>query len=185
MPKVVDHEKYKQYVLEHCVDIFYKKGYKNITLKDIAKHLGVSVGSLYYYFPSKKHLFLDMNRNLQKKAKEEFHEILKDVKTPYKKIEKFLLTLLRNPTIVQKHAILLFDLVREDSSQQVKKEVFHFIREFAINLQEELKVSFQDAQMILVFIAGLMKGNFMLKNKKFFEPSVNNFLYLIKKKIDK
>jgi AcrR family transcriptional regulator len=54
MPKIVDHDKYRQYVLENCVDIFFQRGYRNVTLKDIAKHLNVSVGSLYYYFPSKK-----------------------------------------------------------------------------------------------------------------------------------
>jgi AcrR family transcriptional regulator len=180
MPKIVDHDKYRQYVLENCVDIFFKRGYRNVTLKDIAKHLNVSVGSLYYYFPSKKHLFIEMYKMLQKKAKEEFHEILKDCKTPYEKIEKFVNTILENPTTVQKQSILIFDLVREESPEIVRKSTFQFIRQFALILQEELDISFEQSQMILVFVAGLIQGNFIL-NKKFFRPSVKEFLELLKK----
>ncbi|GIX41534.1 MAG: TetR family transcriptional regulator [Leptospiraceae bacterium] len=183
MPKVVDHDKYRQYVLEKCVDIFYQKGYRNVTLKDIAKHLNVSVGSLYYYFPSKKHLFQEMYKMLQQKSKEEFHEILKDCKTPYEKVEKFIKSILENPTIVQKQSILIFDLVREDSPKTVKKISFQFIRQFALILQDELQISFEQSQMILVFAAGLIQGNFILKNKKFFQPPVNEFLKLMKKEL--
>lgn len=179
MPKIVDHEKYKTYVLEKCVDIFYEQGYRNVTLRDIAKHLKVSVGSLYYYFPSKKELFLEMYKMLQENSKKEFHQILKESKTPYEKVEKFLNTILENPTIVQKQTILLFDLAREDNPQNVKKIAFYFIRQFALTLQEELNISFEESQMILVFIAGLMQGNFIINNKKFFKPPVLEFLKIL------
>jgi hypothetical protein len=121
-----------------------------------------------------------MYKMLQKKAKEEFHEILKDCKTPYEKIEKFVNTILENPTTVQKQSILIFDLVREESPEIVRKSTFQFIRQFALILQEELDISFEQSQMILVFVAGLIQGNFIL-NKKFFRPPVKEFLELLKK----
>jgi AcrR family transcriptional regulator len=183
MPKIVDHNKYRKYVLERCVDIFYQRGYRNVTLKDIAKHLNVSVGSMYYYFPSKKHLFQEMYKMLQEKAQEEFHQILKDCKTPYEKVEKFITTILENPTMVQKQSILIFDLVREDSPVTVKRISFEFIRQFALILQKELQISFEQSQMILVFAAGLIQGNFILKNKKFFQPPVREFLKQMKKEL--
>ncbi|MFN3604063.1 MAG: TetR/AcrR family transcriptional regulator [Leptonema sp. (in: bacteria)] len=184
MPKIVDHEEYKKQVLEKCIDIFYKQGYRNVSLRDIAKHLKVSVGSLYYYFPSKKELFLEMYKMLQEKSKKEFHEILKDCKNSYQKVEKFLLTLLDNPTIVQKQTILLFDLIREDDPENVKKIAFYFIRQFALSIQEELDISFEESQMILVFIAGLVQGNFIINNKKFFKPPVSEFLKVFKNELN-
>ncbi len=185
MPKIVDHNKYRQYVIEKCIDIFYEKGYRNVTLKDISRHLNVSVGSMYYYFPSKKHLFQEMYKILQQKAQEEFHYLLKDCKTPYEKVEKFVITVLENPTIVQKQSILIFDLVREDSPELVKKISFQFIRKFALILQEELLINFDQAQMILVFVAGLIQGNFILKNKKFLKPPVQEFFKVMKKELKK
>lgn len=185
MPKIVNRDEYKKTILESFIDIFYKQGYRNVTLRDIAKHLKVSVGSLYYYFPSKKELFLEMYKMLQENSKNEFHQILKNCTTPYEKVEKFLNTLLENPTIVQKQTILLFDLVREENPISVKKIAFYFIRRFALALQEELDISFEEAQMVLVFIAGLVEGNFIINNKKFFKPPVNEFLKILKQKLQK
>ncbi len=185
MPKLVNRDKYKKVILESCVDIFYKQGYRNVTLRDIAKHLKVSVGSLYYYFPSKKDLFLEMYKMLQENSKNEFHQILKDCNTPYEKVEKFLNTLLENPTIVQKQTILLFDLVREENPLSVKKIAFYFIQKFAFALQEELEISFEEAQMVLVFITGLVEGNFILDNKKFLKPPIKEFLKILRHKLTK
>lgn len=37
--------------------VFYESGYKEAKIKEIAKRATVSVGTVYLYFPSKKHLF--------------------------------------------------------------------------------------------------------------------------------
>lgn len=57
MPKLVDHEKYRQDLLERSFDCFAEHGYAAVTMRDLAKHLGVSTGTLYHYFRSKEELF--------------------------------------------------------------------------------------------------------------------------------
>ncbi|BAZ04030.1 TetR/AcrR family transcriptional regulator [Calothrix sp. NIES-3974] len=57
MPKIVDKELYRQELLEKCFDLFAQKGYGSITMRQIAKGLNVSTGTLYHYFPSKQALF--------------------------------------------------------------------------------------------------------------------------------
>lgn len=57
MPKIVDRELYRQELLEKCFDLFAQKGYGSITMRQIAKGLNVSTGTLYHYFPSKQALF--------------------------------------------------------------------------------------------------------------------------------
>jgi len=57
MPKVVDHEQYRKELLLKCFDVFAEKGYASITTREIAKVLGVSTGTLYYYFPRKEDIF--------------------------------------------------------------------------------------------------------------------------------
>ncbi|GAB1539025.1 TetR/AcrR family transcriptional regulator [Scytonema sp. NUACC21] len=57
MPKLVDHDLYRKELLSKCFDLFAEKGYSAITMRQIAEGLGVSTGTLYHYFPSKKALF--------------------------------------------------------------------------------------------------------------------------------
>ncbi len=57
MPKIVDHEKYRNELLSGSFACFADKGYSQLTMRDLAKHLGVSTGTLYHYFPSKEMIF--------------------------------------------------------------------------------------------------------------------------------
>ncbi len=74
MPKVVPEykEEAKTRIIEAATKIFAEKGYHEATMDDVAKHLGVSKGAIYLYFPSKEHLFEAMSRN----APPAFKEIL-------------------------------------------------------------------------------------------------------------
>ncbi|PJZ31700.1 hypothetical protein CH370_02740 [Leptospira kmetyi] len=62
LPKVVDHELYRISILKRCLDLFAKKGYATVTMREISKELRVSTGSLYHYFPTKEVLFEEMAR---------------------------------------------------------------------------------------------------------------------------
>jgi AcrR family transcriptional regulator len=58
MPKVVSEYKdlAKKRIIDSAYKIFYKKGYHNSTMNDVAQEIGVSKGSLYSYFKSKEEL---------------------------------------------------------------------------------------------------------------------------------
>jgi AcrR family transcriptional regulator len=60
VPKIVDHEKYKKELLTSAFECFAEKGYGQITMRDLAKSLGVSTGTLYHYFPSKQAIFEEL-----------------------------------------------------------------------------------------------------------------------------
>ncbi|MBM9576980.1 TetR/AcrR family transcriptional regulator [Leptospira sp. 201903070] len=62
MPKVVDHEVYRIYILTRCLSLFAKKGYALVTMREISRELRVSTGSLYHYFSTKEVLFEEMAR---------------------------------------------------------------------------------------------------------------------------
>lgn len=67
MPKIVDHDLYRQELLSKCFDLFAEKGYGSITMRQISQGLGVSTGTLYHYFPSKKELFLQLIQEVVEK----------------------------------------------------------------------------------------------------------------------
>jgi AcrR family transcriptional regulator len=57
MPKIVDHDQYRRELLAQCLELFTRKGYANVTIREIANELGVSTGTLYHYFPTKQAIF--------------------------------------------------------------------------------------------------------------------------------
>jgi AcrR family transcriptional regulator len=59
MPKVVPEykEEARSRILEAANQVFNEKGYRQATMDDVAKKLGVSKGALYLYFASKEELF--------------------------------------------------------------------------------------------------------------------------------
>jgi AcrR family transcriptional regulator len=53
MPKIVDHDQQRRELLLRSFDLFRRRGYDNVTLREIAREIGASTGTLYHYFPSK------------------------------------------------------------------------------------------------------------------------------------
>lgn len=56
-PKYVDHDQYRRKLLHQCFDLVAQQGYGVITMRQLANHLGVSMGTLYHYFKDKQALF--------------------------------------------------------------------------------------------------------------------------------
>ena len=50
-------------ILQAALDLFQQRGYEATTMRAIADHAGVSLGSSYHYFPSKEHLVLEFYRH--------------------------------------------------------------------------------------------------------------------------
>ncbi len=64
MPRIVDHEQRREEILEQCSSLFASQGYAALSMRGIARSLGVSTGTLYYYFASKEAIFEAMFRRL-------------------------------------------------------------------------------------------------------------------------
>ncbi len=58
MPKVIPQykEEAKEKIIQSAIAVFSEKGYRQTTMEDIAKKVGVSRGALYLYFKSKDDL---------------------------------------------------------------------------------------------------------------------------------
>jgi AcrR family transcriptional regulator len=53
MPKVVDHAAQRERLLDGSFELFATRGYAGVTMRQLARSLGVSTGTLYHYFPDK------------------------------------------------------------------------------------------------------------------------------------
>jgi AcrR family transcriptional regulator len=53
MPKIVDHDQQRRMLLKRCFTLFRERGYQSVTMREIAREIGASTGTLYHYFPNK------------------------------------------------------------------------------------------------------------------------------------
>ncbi len=57
MPKIVNHKEMREGILMVCFELFAKRGYEAVGVKEIAKAANVSTGTLYHYFKNKQAIF--------------------------------------------------------------------------------------------------------------------------------
>ena len=53
MPRIVDHDARRAELLDGAFELFADRGWEALTMRGIARELGVSTGTLYHYFDSK------------------------------------------------------------------------------------------------------------------------------------
>ena len=69
-------EKTKQDIREKAYQLFAKKGYKDVTMKDICELTGLSRGGLYRHYESTEQIFLEIvNASSNKQKNEIFTKI--------------------------------------------------------------------------------------------------------------
>ena len=74
MPKIVDHDAYRVELMEGAALLFSERGYASVTMRQVAKGLSVSTGTLYHYFPSKPALFEATVRHVIEKDAQQVRE---------------------------------------------------------------------------------------------------------------
>jgi AcrR family transcriptional regulator len=68
-------ESKKEQIMKTALKLFAKKGFFNTTISDIAKEMGMSVGNMYNYFPSKESLAKELLIYTSQKFGEEIRKI--------------------------------------------------------------------------------------------------------------
>lgn len=67
-------ERTKQLICMEAFKLFSKKGYKDVTMKDICEKTGLSRGGLYRHYQSTEQIFLEIIHNLMGNQQNEFTE---------------------------------------------------------------------------------------------------------------
>ncbi len=76
MPKIVDHEQYREELIWACYGVFADQGFARCTMKELAKAAGVTPGTLYHYFQDKLQLFQCVVRTIAETDLEEWGRVI-------------------------------------------------------------------------------------------------------------
>ena len=79
MPKIFSDAK-KQFlyksIKQNCVDLMCKKGYKQLSIRELAKITGISTGTFYNFYDSKEALILSIMEDAQRDLENRFWKLL-------------------------------------------------------------------------------------------------------------
>jgi len=84
----VSKEAKKEQIMKTALELFAKKGFYTTTIADIAREMGMSVGNMYNYFPSKESLAKELLIYTSKKFGDEIKKINEMDITSKEKIRK-------------------------------------------------------------------------------------------------
>lgn len=158
MPKVVDRELYRKQLLEGCFKLFAERGYGRITMRQIAKGLGVSTGTLYHYFPSKESIFMQLVKELFQQDLSSFLAQPLQERTLEARLQCVMDYVLQNMPYFQKQTLLWVDFCQQ--AEISSEERARFLRQFWDRARESLTDYLQltDPAMVdflMVFLDGI------------------------------
>lgn len=110
----------RHYIFESAAEIFTKKGYHKATVEEIAAAIGVSKGTIYYYFKNKEELYLAIIREGIDLFHEQLAKAAQSPGSPQNKIRE----LIRGHFIFcEKEKDLVFLFLKELGSTDFSREI--------------------------------------------------------------
>lgn len=126
MPKKVDHDSYRQELISAYFDLFAKRGYLDVPMREIASTLGVSTGTLYHYFPNKKSLLEQLFHMASRRDASAVLSRIPENGSLADRLKVFCDYVMENETYFQDIVLLTIDYYRY---QDDTKELFEFLNE--------------------------------------------------------
>ena len=122
MPKVVDHDAYRLYLLEEVTPLFLRFGFEGLTTRQLAAHLGISTGKLYHYFAGKEVLFEAACRYWMERDMGFVRTILEKLPGPAERIRRIphLLQEHRSKFDSQNQLLLQFSQIQQQKGQNIR-----------------------------------------------------------------
>ncbi|GEN34505.1 MULTISPECIES: TetR/AcrR family transcriptional regulator [Aneurinibacillus] len=121
--KAVDQELTRERILDAARELFVTYGYRNVSMRQIARELGYSHGSIYYHFENKAELFYAL-------VSEGFallNKVLDDImaqeeKTPGEKLEDILVGYIEFGLTHQSHYEVMFLIKDQEVKSYLQQE---------------------------------------------------------------
>ena len=103
----------RERILLAAGQLFSKRGYAGVAIREIADSAGILGGSLYYYFPSKRDLFIEVHRRALTRAVAGIEDAIANKSDPW---ERFEAAMLAHMTIYLDPASLTQPLMGDSSA---------------------------------------------------------------------
>ncbi|MBQ48669.1 MAG: hypothetical protein CMP10_14805 [Zetaproteobacteria bacterium] len=162
MPKMVDHGAMRQKIIEGSLDLFAASGFTGVSMRNLAKDIGVTTGSLYHYFPNKENLFQQMLEYFVTMDVDTFKEMVAKETSPRTKIEILFQFIEERQDYFLKVVYLIIDFYRlkltgqiKESEQQIDQLFQTSLTNYIDAVQEQIKLPVTNlARDMIAYFAG-------------------------------
>lgn len=156
MPKIVDHEKYRYEILRDSFDLIATRGFAEITIREIAKELDISSGTLYHYFRNKKELLQEMIRSVSR------HEMNLAIGKVSKgesldvKVALLINFIRERIQFLHNFFLITIDYHRHFTEEDDRIFIKEFNQFISGSLAKNLNISYNNGQLIFTHLSGIM-----------------------------
>ena len=162
MITAITKRKTKEDILELSGSLFAQFGYDGVSMRDVAVATGITPAALYYHFPDKEHLYLEVVAHEFGEKAGELTIVLNDANVPWIRLEGFI-TNLASLVATDENFLRLMQWVKLDSdevrqhklAEHVFKDLFVSVRDLAAELDSRY-----DAYLLAMSIIGMVLFSF-------------------------
>lgn len=130
--KAVEQELTREVILEAARELFYKKSYQQVSMRQIAKELGYSHGVIYYHFKNKAELFSALVAEGFSLLNKVLEEVIgeKNIE-PLQKLDNVFLGFIRFGLTHKSHYEIMFLIKDEEIKDYIQQEPNESYQKFA------------------------------------------------------
>ncbi|HQA50206.1 MAG: TetR/AcrR family transcriptional regulator [Syntrophomonadaceae bacterium] len=175
MPKIIDHEAYREKLLHQYFEMFAHQGYLDVTMRQIAEELGVSTGTLYHYFPSKKAL---LEQLFHMASRRDSSAVLDDIQADdpiEKRLQVFVDYVRDNEKYFQDIVLLSVDYYRFSESQEFFAVMTEADKYYGNTFVEGLQLEPELALVANIFLNGLVYHRLVFPDTVPFDELAHHF----------
>lgn len=149
----VQTEEVREAILDATDRILSTRGYKKMTIDDLAQEVGIGKGSVYLHFTSKEEIALSHIDRIVERLKEKLHQIVAETGAPEIRLRKMLVCrVLHRFDSVQHYTVSISDLLAAIRPRLLERRQKYFAEEAqifsGIIVEGQLNGVFQDGDAL-------------------------------------
>lgn len=179
MPKIVDRDVYREEMLEKCFHLFSRKGYSNVTMRELAREIGVSTGTLYHYFPTKENVLGDLIKWAGEKNIADYISRIASSDSIRRRFKLIVDFWKESSEFYQNIMLLTIDLQRNTPIEQYERIYSFFLGRYSESMSDKLNISWQFAQSIFIHFLGIVFHSLSFPGKDEYTQQIELFSRMI------
>ncbi len=181
MPKVVDHDGYRDELLARCFFVLARYGYDKITMRKIAQFLKVSTGTLYHYFPNKQAIVKELFDWVMRTNVGDALSRVRNIDKLDKRIDIASLFWKENEEYYKHVMLLAFDLWR-NTDKKDNQPVFKAFADYYKNAMVKIfDIPYNFSELLFVIFLGSVFHSVITPDHFSYKNTVDTIVDLIRK----
>jgi AcrR family transcriptional regulator len=179
MPKIVNHDEYREEMLEKCFHFFSRKGFSKVTMREIAEEIGISTGTIYHYFSTKENILGELIAWAGEKNVGAYISRVTPADSIGQRFKLIVDFWKENGDFYQNIMLLTIDMQRNSSDEQYQKIYAFFSDRYSESMSQQLNISRQFAMFIFIHFLGIVFHSLATTGNKEYERQIDIFSAMI------